>query len=175
MLSHPGNARGKIVKHHIRTLTQWGSVSLPARSLQALATAVVLGAAAAACGTSGTSGPKATPTTTTKPAPTTTTTGVPGAPQPSANDAASALVSDWASGNRASALSVATPQAVATLFAVPYPSGLAVDRGCSSGFVPVTCTFGAPGGGPPTASIFQLSVSQTSGGAWYVSSVRIES
>jgi hypothetical protein len=164
------------VKHHVRTLTQWGSVSLPARSLRALATALVLGATAAACGASGTSGPGATTTaTTTKPAPTTTTTGVPAAPQPSANDAASALVSDWSSGNRASALSVATPQAVAALFAVPYPSGLAVDRGCSSGFVPVTCTFGAPGGGPPTASIFQLSVSQTSGGGWYVSSVKIES
>jgi hypothetical protein len=149
-------------------------VTLTARSLRALATAVALGAAAAACGTSGASGPKVTPATT-KPAPTTTTTGVPVAPQPSADDAARALVSDWASGNRASALSVATSQAVAALFAVSYPSGLAVDRGCSSGFVPVTCTFGAPGGGSPTASVFQLSVSQTSGGAWYVSSVSIES
>jgi hypothetical protein len=99
---------------------------------------------------------------------------VPGALQASADDAADALVSAWASGDRTTALSVATPQAVATLFAVPYPRGLAIDRGCSSGFVPVTCTFGAPGGGPPTASIFQLSVSQTSGG-WYVSSVTIES
>jgi hypothetical protein len=83
-------------------------------------------------------------------------------------------VSSWASGNRARALSVATAQSVATLFAVPYPNGLAISRGCTSSFPPLVCTYGPPGGGNSNDPIYQISVSQTAGG-WYVSTVRIES
>ena len=113
-------------------------------------------------------------TTTTLP-PTTTTTAVPVAPQPNAQEAASALISGWATGNRPVAMSVATAQAVATLFAVPYPGGLAVDRGCSAGTAPIVCTYGPPGGASPNDSIYSLSLLQASGGGWYVDSVQIES
>jgi hypothetical protein len=68
---------------------------------------------------------------------------------------------------------VATSAAVATLFSVPYASGLAIDRGCSTSFSPIVCTFGPPGGASPTNSIYEIMVSQVAGG-WYVSSVRIE-
>jgi hypothetical protein len=98
---------------------------------------------------------------------------VPPAPQPSAEIAANALVGYWASGNRATALRVATPQAVATLFAVPYPPGLAINRGCTSAFPPLICTYGPPGGGPTNAAIYQLYATQTPAG-WYVSRVQIE-
>jgi hypothetical protein len=98
---------------------------------------------------------------------------VPPAPQPSPDAAANALVGYWASGNRTTALRVATPQAVATLFAVAYPSGLAINRGCTSAFPPIICTFGAPGGGPVNAPIYQLLETQAPGG-WYVSSVEIQ-
>ena len=71
------------------------------------------------------------PATTTTGPPTTTTQAVPVAPQPTPEAAARALVeSGWARGNRPVALSVATVNAVDTLFAVPYPPGLAVNRGC---------------------------------------------
>ena len=151
-----------------------------------------LGVTAAACGTTKAADPTTQPTTTTvadpttiatiPPAPTTTTTiavpttaapVIPPAPQPSPDAAANALVGYWASGNRATALRVATPQAVATLFAVKYPDGLAINRGCSSAFPPIICTFGAPGGGPVNAPIYQLLESQAPGG-WYVSSVEIQ-
>ena len=89
-----------------------------------------------------------------------------------AGSAATALVSSWSTGNRATALTVATPEAVATLFAVPYSSGLAEDRGCSSTFVPIVCTFGPPGGANPNDPIYQIYVSQAAGG-WYVSSVKV--
>jgi hypothetical protein len=104
---------------------------------------------------------------------TTTTLALPKAPQASADSAANALVSSWSTGNKSGALTVATPAAVATLFATPYTSGLAIDRGCSSSFLPIVCTFGPPGGASPTDPIYQILVSQTSGG-WYVSSVKIE-
>ena len=118
--------------------------------------------------------PPAPTTTTTVPVPTTAVPVIPPAPQPSPEAAANALVGYWASGNRTTALRVATPQAVATLFAVPYPSGLAINRGCTSAFPPIICTFGAPGGGPTNAPIYQLFESQAPGG-WYVSSVQIQS
>ena len=103
---------------------------------------------------------------------TTSTVPLPSAPKSDPDSAASALVESWASGNRSQALTVATPEAVATLFSVPYPSGDALDRGCSTEFVPIVCTFGPPGGGDPNAPIYQVYVSQTSGG-WYVSSVKV--
>ena len=117
--------------------------------------------------------PPASTTSTTVPVPTTAAPVIPPAPQPTAEAAATALVGYWASGNRSTALRVATPQAVATLFAVSYPSGLAVDRGCTSAFPPIICTFGAPGGGPVNAPIYQLYESQAPGG-WYVGSVQIQ-
>jgi hypothetical protein len=98
---------------------------------------------------------------------------LPTALQPGAEKAATALISNWATQNRAGALSVATPTAVTTLFATPYATGLAEDRGCSSSFVPIVCTFGPPGGAAPTDPIYQVSVSQAPGG-WYVSSVKVE-
>jgi len=153
--------------------------------------AAVVGATAAACSTtpstpttssttmaSGTTSTTSTSTstsTTTASPPVTTTTApaIPTGLQASAADAANALVSAWAAGNQARALSVATAQAVNTLFAVKYPGGLAGSRGCSSSFSPIICTYGPPGGGPTNAPIFQLYSVQASGG-WYVTSVQIE-
>lgn len=111
-------------------------------------------------------------TTTVAPS-TTTTVAIPVAPQPSPEDAASALISGWATQNKPRALSVATSQAVATLFASPYPNGLAISRGCSDGASPIVCTYGPPGGSSPNDSIYSLSLVQAPGGGWYVSSVQI--
>jgi hypothetical protein len=82
------------------------------------------------------------------------------------------LISSWASGNHAEALSVATAPAVATLFAGHYTRGLVIDRGCSVAFSPIVCTYGPPGGAAPTDPIYEISVTQAPGG-WYVSSARI--
>jgi hypothetical protein len=114
-----------------------------------------------------TSAPKAT-TSTNAP----TTLPPPAALQPSAAIAAADLISSWADGNQAAALSVATAPAVATLFAGHYTRGLVIDRGCSTTFVPIICSYGPPGGAAPTDPIYQISVSQATGG-WYVSSVKI--
>lgn len=115
------------------------------------------------------------PTTTTTSAPATTTTvAIPSALGASAEAAANALVSDWSSGNKTAALTVATPTSVATLFAAPYSSGLAISRGCSTTFSPIVCTFGPPGGAAPTDAIYQILVSQAASGGWYVSTVRVQ-
>lgn len=114
-----------------------------------------------------------TSTTTTTTVATTTTATHPTALSPTASAAAAALVSSWSKNDRAGALTVATPTAVATLFASPYASGQAIDRGCSTSFTPIVCTYGPPGGASPTDPIYQVLVSQTSGG-WYVSSVKKE-
>jgi hypothetical protein len=163
-----------------------------ARLLRALALATVLGVTASACGATPVSAPTTKPTTTvassttsttsatttttatTVLVPTTTAAVVPPAPQPTAETAANALVANWASGNRAVALRVATPDAVATLFAVPYPRGLAFDRGCTSAFPPIVCTYGPPAGGPTNAAIYQLYATQAPAG-WYIGRVQIES
>jgi hypothetical protein len=165
----------------------------PPASIRVIVGATCVVVLAAACGSSDAAAPPTSPSTSTTappttttapttttppvtapPAPTTTAPAIPPAPQPSPEVAANALVGYWASGNRATALRVATPQAVATLFAVPYPNGLANNRGCTSAFAPIICTFGAPGGGPVNAPIYQVYVTQAPGG-WYVSSVQIES
>ena len=114
-------------------------------------------------------------TSTTAPAhdSTTTTLALPTAPKPSAEAAAETLVTGWSTGNRLVALSVATPAAATTLFAAPYASGLAIDRGCSTSFTPIVCTFGPPGGASPNDPIYEVFVNHSSGG-WYVSSVKIE-
>lgn len=98
---------------------------------------------------------------------------LPTALQPGAEAAATALVSSWATGNRIAALTVASQAAVNALFASPYTSGLAIDRGCSSTFIPIVCTFGPPGGASPSDPIYEIYVSEAPGG-WYVSSVKIE-
>lgn len=83
------------------------------------------------------------------------------------------MVAAWAGGNRASALTVGTPAAVGQLFAIPYPgAGLAISRGCSTAFIPIVCTYGPPGGAPPTDPIYEIDVSQ-SGVGWYVSAVKV--
>jgi hypothetical protein len=104
---------------------------------------------------------------------TTTTLVLPTMLSPSAEAAATALVSSWSTNNRSAALTVATPTAVGTLFGVPYASGLAIARGCSSSFLPIVCVYGPPGGASPTDPLYKIKVSQVSGG-WYVSSVDIE-
>ena len=114
-----------------------------------------------------------TTTTTSAPRTTTTTVVLPTALKPGAEAAATTLVSNWATGNRAAALTVATPAAVTALFTVPYASGLAIDRGCSTSFTPIVCTFGPPGDASPNDPIYEIDVSQAAGG-WYVSSVKIE-
>jgi hypothetical protein len=103
----------------------------------------------------------------------TTTSALPTTLSASSEAAASALVSSWSTNNRSAALAVATSTAVATLFSTAYPSGLAIDRGCSTSFSPIVCTYGPPGGASPTDPIYQILVSQVQGG-WYVSSVKIE-
>ena len=112
-------------------------------------------------------------TTTTTTVATTTTTVLPTALSSSAQAAATALVSSWSVNNRTVALTVATPAAVNVLFGVPYTSGQAIARGCSTSFTPIVCTYGPPGGASPSDPIYQIRVSQTSGG-WYVSSVKKE-
>jgi hypothetical protein len=128
-------------------------------------------------GTKGDAASAGSTTTTTKS--TTTTTGVPNttapvpsAPQPSAAVAAAALISSWATGNRAEALTVATTSAVTALFAGHYTSGLAIDRGCSVAFSPIVCSYGPPGGAPPTDPIYEIDVVYAPTG-WYVTSVTI--
>jgi hypothetical protein len=123
-------------------------------------------------------GPPATsppaPTTTAPPATAPpTTVWRPAAPQASPEAAAAALVGAWEVGNRTTAATVATPEAVTTLFAVPYPgAGLAIPRGCSAAFPPIVCTYGPPGGASPNDAIYELKVSPILRG-WYVSSVQI--
>jgi hypothetical protein len=136
-----------------------------------LASALVL----AACSNTPPAGSNSGTTTapTGRPHPTTTTTTLPNAPLSSGEAAANALVADWAQGNRTSALGVATPSAVTALFAIPYPpSGDAINRGCTTGSAPVTCTFGPNGGANPNLPIYSLTVLQEPSGGWYVSAAQ---
>ena len=113
----------------------------------------------------------ATSTVTTTAVPT-TTAPVPSAPKPTAALAAASLISSWAAGNRAAALTVGTAPAVAQLFAGHYASGLVITRGCSDAFSPIVCTYGPPGGAAPTDPIYEIDVVQAPAG-WYVTSVTI--
>jgi hypothetical protein len=95
------------------------------------------------------------------------------APQPSAEGAADDLVSDWAIGNRAGARTLATPAAVAALFAAPYPGeGLAIARGCSDDFG-IVCAYGPPGGANPNDALYELTMYHGATG-WFVGSVDVE-
>ncbi len=147
---------------------------------------LALGALTAACATGGRAAGPVPSTSTTAPATAVTTTVAPStapsststtllppAPQPSPDQAAAQMIAAWAAGDRSGAGAVATPTAVDQLFASPYPgAGLAIPRGCSAAFIPIVCTYGPPGGGSASDSIYQLSVSQSPKG-WYVSSVTI--
>jgi hypothetical protein len=141
--------------------------------------ALALGATSCGSG-SGHAGPTTVPTTTPpttrpRPRPTTTTVFKPTAPQVSPDDSAAQLVHAWATGDRPLASSVATPAAVATLFAVPYPGEpAAIPRGCSSAFPPIVCSYGPPGGATPADPLFEIYLSQTAAGGWFVSSVTVD-
>ena len=67
----------------------------------------------------------------------------PPSPEPTASQAAYALVDAWADHSRKTALEDASPGAVAALFANPYPAGGPQYRGCSTppGNVPSGCVF----------------------------------
>lgn len=125
------------------------------------------------------SGRSATPTTTTIPrpttttAPTTTTVAVPPGPLPTPDAAATAFITDWKKHNQAAAASVATQTAIAALFATPYTNQTAIYRGCSMEFLPRVCSFGAYGGGPSSAPLFQIDVTPV-GAGWYVSGALVE-
>jgi hypothetical protein len=78
----------------------------------------------------------------------------------------------WIDGNRAGSASVAVGSAVATLYATHYADQPLNDRGCTSAFPPLICTWGPYAGGK--GSIYQVSVKPI-GANWYVSAVTIES
>ena len=85
--------------------------------------------------------------------------------------AAAALISAWSSGNRATAATGATPAAVATLFAQPYPAQYIQARGCTAASDnPGTCTYANRQSG----SLYEIGVTQVAAG-WYVTSVTVES
>ena len=91
------------------------------------------------------------------------------AAQPSPDAAAARLISAWSTGNQALARTVASPTAVSTLFAQPYPAGYLQARGCTTGANPGTCTYR----NTRTDAIYEIQV--TSGGSgWYVSAVTPE-
>jgi hypothetical protein len=133
-----------------------------------------IGLALAGCSSKAPTTPQTIPTTSVVPTTTVTTTPpLPSALQPTAPGAAALLIGDWARGDNVAALTVATGPSVTTLFAAHYVAGLAIDRGCSTAFPPIKCTYGPSGGAPPSDPIYELSVSQAPGG-WYVSAVAVE-
>jgi hypothetical protein len=75
------------------------------------------------------------------PATTTTAPGGPYATFTTPDTAANALVDAWRRGDRARAQQVATPAAIASLFAVPAPSGAPQNRGCNAGLGGVSSCF----------------------------------
>ena len=111
-------------------------------------------------------------TTTAVRATTTTTIPIPPHPQPTAEDAANLFMQSWVDGNRARSASVAVGSAVATLYATPYANQPLNDRGCTTAFPPLICTWGPYAGGSGT--IYQVLVSPI-GTRWYVSALTIES
>lgn len=151
-------------------------VDLPRLLSSVLALALSAGLLAA-CGAgtgqtpSGTIAPSPTQASTTTAAPATTTTTIPPRPQPSAAEASNVFMEGWIYGHRSESESVATPAAVATLYAKPYGGQPLNDRGCRDSFPPVVCTWGpyALGHG----AIYQVQVTRTASG-WYVSGLTIE-
>jgi hypothetical protein len=117
-----------------------------------------------------TTGPTAPPPTT-APAPSPPSTAyAPSAPQTTPDAAAAALIDAWATGNRAEAVSVATPAARRALFSAPYPPGGVESRGCTDpGTNPGTCTYADLSSG----TLYEIGVIHLPGG-WYVSTVTVE-
>jgi hypothetical protein len=121
----------------------------------------------------------AAPTTvaTTVPARTTTTSTVPpttvyqpSAPQASQDQAAAHLVAAWKVGDRAAALTDATPAAVDAVFAQPFPAGGVQARGCSEAVAgPSSCIYRIFA----TGGLLDLSAVAVSGG-WSISDARFE-
>ena len=144
-----------------------------------LAIALLLGAlAGAACSSARVATTSTTPAPATLAPPdtagATTTAGtapaVPSSPQSSSEGAAVALTSAWSSGDRARAAQVATPDAVATLFAIPYPRDNLQFRSCSNGS-PSTCTYRNTASS--AGEIYDLVVVQGAKG-WYVMTIQHE-
>jgi hypothetical protein len=110
--------------------------------------------------------PVATTTSTTPP----TTVFNPGAPQPSQDLAGSHLIAAWKAGDRAAALTDATPAAVDAVFAQAYPAGGLQARGCATPVAgPANCIYRVLANG--TA----LSLSAENGpGGWFVAAARFE-
>jgi hypothetical protein len=112
-----------------------------------------------------------TTSTTTAPKPTATTVYAPTTPQASADAAAGALVNFWSENNRSAAAGVASPAAVAALFASPFPGQYIQERGCSApADGPTTCTYANRN----TGSLYEIFATQGRSG-WYISSVTVES
>ncbi|HLI23556.1 MAG TPA: hypothetical protein VKU91_01270 [Acidimicrobiales bacterium] len=139
--------------------------------------------AAAACGSGGagaagahppvgatTAPPSSTTPATTVPATTTTTAYKPATTQPTPDGAAYQLISAWGDGSRAQAARIASPSAVGSLFAIPYPGSYLQFRGCSSDFSPASCIYRNVN----ADSIIDVYATRVPGG-WYVSSVVVES
>lgn len=111
--------------------------------------------------------PTTTTTTSTLPP---TTVYQPSAPQPSADEASGHLISAWMSGDRAAALTDATPAAVSALFAQPYPSGGVQFRSCSTAVAgPSDCTYR----NYDNDSLIDLSAVSVPGG-WMITAARVQ-
>lgn len=112
---------------------------------------------------------------TTTPRRTTTTTAAqwrPRAPQGSPYAATSQLLTAWSAHNRAAALKVASPAAVARLFALKYPSAGLLQDGCSTppANAPSSCTYRYGS----TQDLLSVSVTNFASG-WGVTGVQLES
>lgn len=157
---------------------------LRSRPVRILVSAPVLAVAAAVLAGCGSSRPAAAPTapTSTPAAPSTTaptttapTTTIdpntpPPDPQPSTEAASAVFMDGWMVADRARSASVATPAALATLYATPYAGQPLNDRGCTDAFPPLICTWGPYAYGH--GSIYQVQLTQQ-GSDWYVSAVTI--
>ncbi len=177
-------------------LSQWdGDVLLMAGSVRVAAVAAVLGVGAAACSSNPTARlPRRRPTPTLAPSTTTrphldsphhrawpcahddgATGSTAGAATERREDAANALVGYWASGNGPLPCAWQPLLQSRPCSVWPIPTGWPINRGCSSSFSPIVCTYGAPAGGPVNAPIYQLDEVQAPSGGWYVNTVQIES
>jgi WD40-like Beta Propeller Repeat len=109
------------------------------------------------------------PLTTSPPA--TTPAPLPSDPQPTPQAAAEDLMQDWEQGNRSAGTTVATPSAVASLFATPF-TGTAPDlEDCGSTVLPAFCLFTPLG--PQSSETYSLQL-LPEGSDWYVEAVSVE-
>ena len=155
----------------------WRSAALGcllAGSLAASLTGCSLGNAASGAPTT-TLPPVVTPATTPTTLPratttTSTTVAIPSKPQSSDDEAALVLMDAWGAGNQAEAATVATPAAVAETFANQYPVNNLQGRGCTDVANPATCTYRNTLNG----DLYEIQVTQTPAGGWYVIQVITE-